>query len=56
MKPTPIKEGSTKSNVKKSDGKGRQSPPPPAPPKSREVHLFGFSRKQEDYEMESRIR
>lgn len=30
IKPSPIKEGKTKSNVKKSDGKGRQAPPPPA--------------------------
>lgn len=29
IKPSPIKEGKTKSNVKKSDGKGRQAPPPP---------------------------
>jgi hypothetical protein len=29
MKVKPIQEGSTKSNVKKYDGKGRQAPPPP---------------------------
>jgi hypothetical protein len=28
----PLKEGPTKSNVKKFDGKGRQGPPPPTPP------------------------
>lgn len=38
IKPSPIKEGKTKSNVKKSDGKGRQAPPPP--PAKKEVPLF----------------
>lgn len=37
IKPSPIKEGKTKSNVKKSDGKGRQAPPPPV---KKEVPLF----------------
>lgn len=34
----PIKEGTTKSNVKKSNGKGRQAPPPPAVKK--DIPLF----------------
>ena len=42
----PIQEGKTKSNVKKHTLEGRQAPPPPPPPKSREIHLFGFSKKK----------
>jgi len=39
IKPSPIKEGKTKSNVKKSDGKGRQAPPP-RPAIKKDVPLF----------------
>lgn len=37
IKPSPIKEGKTKNNTKKSDGKGRQAPPPPM---KKDVPLF----------------
>jgi hypothetical protein len=36
----PIKEGTTKSNVKKSNGKGRQAPPPPQPAIKKDIPLF----------------